>query len=133
MSAHTPGPWEIAVLRADLDPVEQFREMLAHGTGPIWAVWCPEHPLSRGQHPRPEHAVLSATVGNGPASEANAHLIAAAPELFAALIEQVEEFDKRLREYVSVGNDAIAMIAEQHHGKRMDRARAAIAKARGGK
>ncbi|MDP2275308.1 MAG: hypothetical protein Q8K32_31470 [Archangium sp.] len=83
MSAPTPGPWEVAVLDAALDPVEQFREMLSFGTGPIWAVWVPQHPMTRGGHPRPEHAVLASIVGNGPASKANADLIAASPDLLA--------------------------------------------------
>lgn len=54
-------------------------------------------------------------------------------DLLASLEEQVAEFDKRLREYVENGDDAIAGIAMSHHGDRMDRARAAIAKARGSK
>lgn len=54
-------------------------------------------------------------------------------DLLAALEEQVAEFDERLREYINGGDDSIAAIAMKRHGDRMDRARAAIAKARGGK
>lgn len=82
---HTPGPWEVAVWDEAKDPVEQFREQISYGSGPIWGVWCPEHPLTRGKHPNPEHAVMPALTGNGPASEANAYLVSAAPDLLAAL------------------------------------------------
>ncbi len=72
--------------------------------------------------PADEHRELATEI----ALRWNAH-----EDLLAALEEQVAEFDKRLREYVNGGDDAIAAIAMQHHGDRMDRARAAIAKARG--
>lgn len=116
MSAHTPGPWAVAVWDTAKDPVEQFREHLSHGSGPIWGVWCPEHPLTKGHHPNPEHAVMACLTGNGPTSEANARLIAAAPELLAALKESIEFSPYR---------------GESEETPFLRRARAAIAKAEG--
>lgn len=89
-SKHTPGPWEVAVYDDSLPPVERMREMLTYGSGPVHGVWCPEHPLTRGTHPKPEHAVMACVTGNGPASEANARLIAAAPDLAAAGIDAMQ-------------------------------------------
>lgn len=95
MSAHTPGPWEVAVWDSAKDPVEQFREHVSHGSGPVWGVWCPEHPLTKGEHPTPEHAVMAALTGNGPTSESNAYLVAAAPDLFAAVEGLLENHSGR--------------------------------------
>ncbi len=64
---------------------------------------------------------------------ANAQLAITAPDLLAALEEQVAEFDKRMREYVEGDDLGVADIAMKHHGARMDRSRAVIAKARGGR
>lgn len=82
---HTPGPWELGVFDETKPAIELFSEALAHGSGPVHLVWCPKHPLTRGEHPRPKHAVFTAIVGNGPCSEANAALISAAPDMLEAL------------------------------------------------
>lgn len=82
---HTPGPWAVARWDEAMDPVEQFRSHISYGSGPIWGVWCPQHPLTKGDHPNPEHAVMAALTGNGPASEVNARLIAESPDLLKAL------------------------------------------------
>lgn len=63
----------------------------------------------------------------------DASLIEASPDLLASLVEQVDAFDRQVAEYRRGDSEEIARIAEQVHGKRMDRARAAIAKARGGR
>lgn len=46
--------------------------------------------------------------------------------LFKSLQEQVDAFDKQVAEYRATDSEAIAQIAEQVHGKRMDRSRAAL-------
>lgn len=74
MTSHTPGPLELAIMDPNKDPVEFTRDSLSHGSGPVWMVWAPQHPKTRGTYPAPEHAVITATTGNGPASEANARL-----------------------------------------------------------
>ena len=73
-------------------------------------------------YPRPYLVAINA---------ANADLIAAAPDLLTSLEEHVAAFDRQVADYRRGGSDEIARIAEQVHGKRMDRARIAIAKARG--
>ena len=87
---HTPGPLEVAIWDPENDPVEQFRKQMSLGGSTIWCVWAPEHPLTIGKHPRPEHAAVTCITGNGPASEKNALLYAAAPEL-------LEEHRKNLK------------------------------------
>lgn len=76
---------------------------------------------------------LTRDVWEIPRVEADLDLIAAAPELLEALEAEVAHFDQRLAEYRSVGDDSIAEVAVRHHGPRIERARAAIAKARGGR
>ena len=53
--------------------------------------------------------------------------------LLASLAEIVAAFDKQVAQYRELGDSAIADIAEQVHGKRIERARAAIKLARGEK
>ena len=81
MSERSSGPAAVGVIDPSIDPVENFREHISFGSGDIWAVWLPEHPLTAGEHPRPDHAVLVCITGNGPTSEANARFIA---ECFSA-------------------------------------------------
>ncbi len=64
-----------AVVDQSLDVVQWFKEHLSFGSGDVHCVWVPEHPRTKGEHPRPDHAVLLAIVGNGPSSEANAKRI----------------------------------------------------------
>lgn len=78
-NAATPDPWQIGITDPELDPVELFRQHLALGaTTDVWNVWCPEHPRTKGEYPRPDHAVIAAITGNGPDSENNARFIAEA-------------------------------------------------------
>lgn len=86
---HTPGPWRIA----RHDTLKDVRHIDAGPAG----------------YERSTVAIL-----DGPKSDANAQLIAAAPELLAALIECAEQLD-----------------AETLGGEALDNARAAIAKAKG--
>jgi hypothetical protein len=72
------------------DPVEMFRNHISHGSGLIWSVWAPNHPKTVGCHPRPVHAVTTCITGNGPTSEANARLYAAAPAFAEALADLVK-------------------------------------------
>lgn len=111
MVAHTPGPW-IAI-----DGAGGFNLYVNAADGRRVADL-------EGDGPEGDPTARAALL-------ADAFLLAAAPDLLAALEEQVAEFDKRMREYVDNDDDGIAAIAMQHHGDRMDRARAAIAKARG--
>ncbi len=123
MSAHTPGPWhfdkELSGEWSDeLDDMDYTKGYVRS--------------IRAGDDARAP-SICGTCDGCNPITPENARLIAAAPDLLAALEEQVAEFDKRCAEYRSVGDEGIAAMAELHHGKRMDRARAAIAKARGAK
>jgi len=90
----TPGPLKLAVWdEMAKDPVEMFRNHISHGSGLIWSVWAPNHPKTVGCHPRPVHAVTTCITGNGPTSEANATLYAAAPALAEALAALVDAAD----------------------------------------
>lgn len=90
----TKGPWETTTTEQMTveEMVEHERKWIEYGgPGVIRGVWAPDHPLTvigPDRH-RPEHAVMPAVTGNGPASEANADLIAeyrtACPALAAAL------------------------------------------------
>jgi hypothetical protein len=94
----TPGPLDLAVWdEMAKDPVEMFRNHISHGSGLIWSVWAPNHPKTVGCHPRPVHAVTTCITGNGPTSEANARLYAAAPALAEALAKFVLGYDHALR------------------------------------
>ena len=70
MSKHTPGPWEI---KRHFDPGYKFISAPKH-SGLAQVVWCMEDE------------------DRSPACEANAHLIAAAPDLLEALEELVDLF-----------------------------------------
>jgi hypothetical protein len=85
----TPGPWETAIYDKAKEPIEWLRECLSHGSGPVHLTWCPEHPLTQGLYPRPEHAVVPAITGNGPTSEANAVFVAAARSDVPWLLEEI--------------------------------------------
>jgi len=88
LKAATPGPLDLGIVDPEVEPGEWFRDHLSYGPDAnIWCVWCPKHPLTRGEAPRPEHAVLTAVTGNGPTSEANAEFYAHAPADLAALLE----------------------------------------------
>jgi hypothetical protein len=72
---HSPENAAWGIVDPALDPVQWFKENLSFGSGDIHCVWLPSHPKTAGEHPRPDHAVLLAIVGNGPRSEANAKKI----------------------------------------------------------
>ena len=78
MSAqHTPGPWTPFILDKPLSEIPTYVEKcIAAGTGEEFFFVAAE---------MPDGAVDVCHVGNGPRREANARLIAAAPELLAAL------------------------------------------------
>jgi len=92
MSNHTPGPWEI---KRHFDPGYKFISAPKH-SHLAQVVWCMEDE------------------GRSPACEANARLIAAAPELLEVLEELADQY-QYVHEF-----DAF-----------YERARAAIAKAKG--
>ena len=94
MSKHTPGPWEI---KRHFDSCYRYISAPEH-IALAQVVWCVEEEE------------------RSPVCEANAHLIAAAPELLEAL-------ENLLKVYEGEGG-------AQHHAG--DMARAAIAKAKGG-
>ena len=104
LAAATPPPMELGTVDPEMEPGEWFRQHLAYGIDDtIWCVWCPTHPLTVGEAPRPEHAVLTAITGNGPTSEANAELYAHAPEDLRYLLDLVAE----LREDVHDAQEGI--------------------------
>ncbi len=114
MSTHTPGPWIHEGMGAVMAIIDGKPRQVATVTG-----GAPQYG-DAGTEPQ---AILLA----------NADLIAASPDLLASLEEQVTEFDRRMREYADAGDHQIAAIARRHHGARIERSRAAIAKARGGR
>ena len=100
-AAHTPGPW-----RATSRNIENV------------ANWASRIPFAIELEVGHSVAPI-ADVCDQPAAEANARLIAAAPELLAALKDVL-----RIAQAASVGVPG--------NSPRLDRARAAIAKAEGG-
>lgn len=102
----TKGPWATAVYREDKEPIEWLRENLSHGSGPLHGVWCPEHPLTIGTHPDPDHAVMAAVTGNGPTSKPNSDFIAHAREDVPFLLARVAALEEGLREAVRIIDDA---------------------------
>lgn len=72
------------------------------------------------QHTQPIEAELNKQ------KEKNGIIKKAAEELFKALKDQVDAFDKQVAEYRATDSEAIAQIAEQVHGARMSRSRAAL-------
>lgn len=72
MSEHTKLEAAWGIVDPNIDPVQWFKDHLSFGKGDIHTIWFPKHPLTAGEHPRPDHAVLLCIVGNGTDSEANA-------------------------------------------------------------
>lgn len=100
MSAHTPGPWSF---RGSLGP---------HS-----------NPGLKGPHIVENATGIQICILNGwrtEVSEANARILAAAPELYEALEAMLAEFNEQMSGIV---HDELAAISK---------ARAALAKARGG-
>jgi hypothetical protein len=97
----TKGPLRIGVIEENAD--KWISENLSYGSGDVWLVFAPDHPLHvTGADPqRPEHVVTTAITGNGPTSEANAYLYAAAPQLYAACEEALGSIEFMMREWDS--------------------------------
>ena len=94
-NAATASPWDIGITDHSLDPVEWFRGHLSFSESKdVWSVWCPEHPRTKGEYPRPDHAVICAVTGNGPDSEKNAEFIAQARVDVLELIAEVRRLQK---------------------------------------
>jgi hypothetical protein len=106
VSAHTPGPWH-----AWQQPI-----------GEEWAVTTDADVPPYGMPVRVADKIETA---------ANARLIAAAPELLASVVEEVEYFDS-LMASLDPGDVGLREASMRHHGPRIARARAAVAKAKGG-
>ena len=100
--AHTPGPWFVE----------------ADGAG-IYVVT--ETMMVASPSPMDKHPTDSDEYIDGPETEANARLIAAAPELLEELRLMVQQFAQYVPPAPSGGNEAW----------RINKARAAIAKAEG--
>ncbi len=107
MAEHTPGPWEVRV-----NPVRGIIVKTIFGS-----PWMDESQL------------IPCVVSPGENAKANAHLIAAAPDLLAACEEWLEYF-RKLDEQTEAG-DPLREHRKVYHGKRLERTRAAIAKAKG--
>jgi len=114
---HTPGPWEIVQSDDDFDPIS-----IRMGTALATPGRCRtihridiDWDLERG---RPDYAE----------GRANLHLIAAAPDLYAALIEAVEAIEWRLpAEGECKCSGAFRCVAHSA----LDIARSALARAQG--
>ncbi len=88
LGEHTPGPWERAYVGFDGVELESKDEFLR------FCAECWDKTEASGERQKHLHCtygtddkgeeVVVAIVGNGPKSEANAHLIAAAPDLLEA-------------------------------------------------
>ncbi len=91
MKKHTPGPWKLG----------RLGKSTQHIDGDLWSSFCKVYVVVGGE--------------KNQEGEANARLIAAAPEMFALL----EECEKHM------------IISTQADMIRLDQIRAAIAKARG--
>ena len=98
MSAHTPGPWTVS----DYSATAVIREKDQPGIAVM--------PFKRDQAER----------------EANARLIAAAPDLLASVIELLEPLERASAAMVAQGK-----ALDQHGEAAFDRARAAISLATG--
>ncbi len=121
---HTPGPWEVGVSDATsrVAHLARVAERMMRGEGETFPlVWAPEHPGTRlGHDPsHPEHAVIICDMGNGPAGEANATLVAAAPDLLDACetlhFELVVGSDPKTRADVLAG--AVTAMRKARGGK----------------
>lgn len=106
-AAHTPGTWEHFILDKPLD------EIAAYVATCIKASPGRDFHFVMGRDERGEVDICH--VGNGPRSEANARLIAAAPELLEALVDVM-----------------FRHVPFENKSEYAEKARAAIAKAIGG-
>ena len=112
MSAqHTPGPWSAYVLDKRLGDIPAYVEKcIAASQGTDFFFVSAE---------MPDGAVDVCHVGNGPRGLTNARLIAAAPDMLAALIVA--------REFISTDRTALADCAMDHEGRMSEDDAAAVA------
>jgi hypothetical protein len=107
--SHTPGPWTLGNENNQCCDVEAGQTVIS---------------LDRmGQHTMQDVISREEML-------ANACLITAAPELLASVVEEVEYFDS-LMASLDPCDVGLRKASMHHHGPRIARARAAIAKARG--
>jgi hypothetical protein len=110
----TPGPWEWCFMDRPLSEIGEYvQSCVTNSPGKQFHFIC-------GAHPDGGEADVC-HVGNGPTSEANARLIAAAPEMFEAL--------KNLLMIVEVGIDTGTFELAGSLAAYPADARAALAKA----
>ncbi len=113
---HTPGPWKVSEIRTHATtPQRDRRSSYAGGIGYVWT-----------ERPYPQGCCIAKVYEEslGGELEANARLIAAAPDLLKALAAIVNDATEILAGRESMGMDFIHAIV---NGK----ARSAIAKATG--
>ena len=80
----TQGNIQVAFYENYLDPVEEFKALLAFGSGPVYLLNAIDHVLARK-----DHYITTAITGNGPASRNNALFYASAHYDIPALIAEV--------------------------------------------
>ena len=81
--ASTPGPTELCICDPDIDPIEWYRNSLAHSDAPT--IWCVNSPDG-----------FIAITGNGPNSQNNARFIAEARGYFLLLIQEVRALNEQI-------------------------------------
>jgi len=101
LAAGTPGPWFSGVFRGDSEesPRDAYLKMFDAGDPTIMFSVGSEHESMQGS------GLASAVTGNGPTSEANAILIAAAITNLPHLLNELEDLERendRLRTIVRV-------------------------------
>jgi hypothetical protein len=135
MSKHTPGPWTIAATAATISAWTRPRMKLLAGTPSWWCGYFPI-PICTSRHPfvivaevplpvYTTHAEAYEHADAGLAMTANARLIAAAPDLLAALIDAEKYIANALDRHTEANRQACAHEATD----KLAAARAAIAKA----
>lgn len=82
----TPGPWRVAHVPDDRDPAEYLAELLSYGSGRCWGLAVPIDDATDIN----DEAKFPSITGNGPTSEQNARLIAAAVNALPALLDRLE-------------------------------------------
>lgn len=90
----SPAPWALGIIGPEYDPVEVHRKNLSRGSGNVWLVFLPEHPLATGTREQPDAYVTAAITGNGPTSEVNARFLCAMRDLFPEMLARLERATK---------------------------------------
>ncbi len=118
MAEHTPGPW-VAELEEPFTLGGDFREVVAlDEQGMVTKQIC-SFMLDTDAHPSGADFLQDI---------ANAKLIAASPDLLAALENWLHYFERRIELETS---DPLYQVTLSVHGERVTQTRAAIAKAKG--